>query len=381
MFETSVADPEIDIFAMSRRPLKVRNCNTPPQFEPNGTRINLASTIFDERKKYFESITNNEILPRISPKTTVSTQNELEYQSDHFNRDIIPFAFPKSSGKPVPFYINHKDSEKMPHYNLDLPCQSLRISKKIFLSDIKGLLGAPSMPECDICAQPLTYPYMASLTHNICLSCISAGNLPIQESSLDFIKIDDPKNIEGSWTIEETNALLTYIENNTDDWAEIAAALKTHTAEECLLHFVRLQMYDPYYIGDPSLVPDNVEYPDEIHMLPFMIAPDPIASFVEFVHEVNIQIGNKIAEIAQRAIESTLSDKTGTVFFQQIPDILIKLLKATGEEAGNLCYSECAKLLEIFDALNNALKNNAQSLYRDYEVCLSEIETRGSKTV
>jgi len=53
------------------------------------------------------------------------------------------------------------------------------------------------------------------------------------------------------WTEQETLLLLEALEMFKDDWNKVCEHVGTRTQEECILHFLRLPIEDPY-LDDPS---------------------------------------------------------------------------------------------------------------------------------
>ena len=48
------------------------------------------------------------------------------------------------------------------------------------------------------------------------------------------------------WTDEETLLLLEAMEMYKDDWNKVSDHVSTRTQDECILHFLRLPIEDPY---------------------------------------------------------------------------------------------------------------------------------------
>lgn len=357
MYTVTTADQQLDPFAISRRPLHIQNCNNPPLFQQTSTRLSSPQIIFEDRKAYCESICGFKIHDNISEDQAVSSSNDEDIYSDHFNRDFLTFSLPEPVIKVMPFVTTNNESKRPPHWMLDLPSSTMHPENKVYFADALNPTLQKELPNCDMCGCQLTFPFYASLNFNICPQCLSKGEIPVGTTSLEFMVVDNPEKATGTWTLEETNTLLSIIEEIGDDWQTISQRIRTHSPTECLLHFMRLPMYDQYYIADPLQVPEamfsepndpNCMIPSESNILPFMIAPDPIAAYVEFLHILNTRLGNKIAELSQRQIEQILSSKSGVMLFNNIPEIMKNLLKATGEEAGQIATDDFESLMNSF---------------------------------
>lgn len=53
------------------------------------------------------------------------------------------------------------------------------------------------------------------------------------------------------WTEQETLLLLEALELHKDDWNKVCEHVGTRTQDECILHFLRLPIEDPY-LEDPD---------------------------------------------------------------------------------------------------------------------------------
>jgi hypothetical protein len=377
MYEVTRIGSGADPFSLSRRPLQIQNCNNPPHWIPSSTRIPTSRYLLEPRKSLFAFIHGSPPHSPIPHNESVFTTDPHSWSSDHFNRDFIPFSLPTPIGRPVPVINPDVDSPPKPHWFCDVPSSSLRPEPKVYLSEAANPVFSKPLPECCSCHTQLSFPFMASLKFNICFECISEGKLPIQTTTLDFFRVNSPE-VPSDWTLADTNRLLSLIADHGDDWSEIANLLKSHTPAECLLHFLRLPMYDQYYIGDPGAVPEG-EVPTNPKMLPFMIAPDPIAAYVEFVNAVDRRLGNVIAEEAQKRIQGIIAEKSGTMVFNQVPTILTDLLTLTGQTAANLAREECVKMLITMRDVLRQLDQEVAAQFRDFENGVREVQQHANK--
>jgi hypothetical protein len=218
---------------------------------------------------------------------------------------------------------------------------------------------------------------MGSLKYTICNGCISEGCLPVQTTTLDFFRVDPPGQ-SGNWSLADTNRLLSLVADHGDNWPEIANLLKSHTAAECLLHFLRLPMYDQYYIADPLAVPAG-SLPEEPKLLPFMVAPDPIAAYVEFINAVDRRLGSVVAENAQKQIQAILSEKSGVMLFNQVHPILASLLRLTGETAGPLSRGDCGEMIATLRDLLRRLDQEVSAQFREFEHEVKELHQHSNR--
>lgn len=59
------------------------------------------------------------------------------------------------------------------------------------------------------------------------------------------------------WTEQETLLLLEALELHRDDWNRVAAHVGTRTHDECILHFLRLPIEEPYLQDAASGTPTS----------------------------------------------------------------------------------------------------------------------------
>ncbi|CAH0760566.1 unnamed protein product [Diatraea saccharalis] len=97
------------------------------------------------------------------------------------------------------------------------------------------------------------------------------------------------------WTEQETLLLLEALEMHRDDWNRVAAHVGTRTQDECILHFLRLPIEDPY-LNDPAS--GGVLGPLAYQPIPFSKTGNPVMSTVAFLASV---VDPRIASKATRA--------------------------------------------------------------------------------
>ncbi|XP_045454586.1 SWI/SNF complex subunit SMARCC2 [Melitaea cinxia] len=97
------------------------------------------------------------------------------------------------------------------------------------------------------------------------------------------------------WTEQETLLLLEALELHRDDWNRVAAHVGSRTHDECILHFLRLPIEDPY-LSDTSA--GGVLGPLAYQPIPFSKTGNPVMSTVAFLASV---VDPRIASKATRA--------------------------------------------------------------------------------
>ncbi|XP_073959419.1 SWI/SNF- related protein mor isoform X2 [Choristoneura fumiferana] len=97
------------------------------------------------------------------------------------------------------------------------------------------------------------------------------------------------------WTDQETLLLLEGLELHRDDWNRVAAHVGTRTHDECILHFLRLPIEEPYLQDNVS---GGVLGPLAYQPIPFSKAGNPVMSTVAFLASV---VDPRIAAKATKA--------------------------------------------------------------------------------
>merc|ERR1712112_281494 len=98
------------------------------------------------------------------------------------------------------------------------------------------------------------------------------------------------------WTQQETLLLLEALEMYKDDWNKVCEHVGSRTQDECILHFLRLPIEDPY-LEDPEHVGGALG-PLAYQPIPFSSAGNPIMSTVAFLASV---VDPRVAASAAKA--------------------------------------------------------------------------------
>lgn len=100
-------------------------------------------------------------------------------------------------------------------------------------------------------------------------------------------------NMTRDWTDQETLLLLEGLEMFKDDWNKVCEHVGSRTQDECILHFLRLPIEDPYLEDDNTFLGPLAYQP-----IPFSKAGNPIMSTVAFLASV---VDPRIASSAAKA--------------------------------------------------------------------------------
>jgi len=112
---------------------------------------------------------------------------------------------------------------------------------------------------------------------------------------VSLLKNKSAANLTRDWTEQETLLLLEALELYKDDWNKVCEHVGTRTQDECILHFLRLPIEDPY-LEDY----DNNSFlgPLAYQPIPFSKSGNPIMSTVAFLASV---VDPRIASTAAKA--------------------------------------------------------------------------------
>merc|ERR1712037_827209 len=98
------------------------------------------------------------------------------------------------------------------------------------------------------------------------------------------------------WTQQETLLLLEALEMFKDDWNKVCEHVGSRTQDECILHFLRLPIEDPYLEdGDGAA---SALGPLAYQPIPFSASGNPIMSTVAFLASV---VDPRVAASAAKA--------------------------------------------------------------------------------
>uniref|UniRef100_A0A673WBS5 SWI/SNF related BAF chromatin remodeling complex subunit C1 n=1 Tax=Salmo trutta TaxID=8032 RepID=A0A673WBS5_SALTR len=99
------------------------------------------------------------------------------------------------------------------------------------------------------------------------------------------------------WTEQETLLLLEALEMYKDDWNKVSEHVGSRTQDECILHFLRLPIEDPYLENSESSLGPLAYQP-----VPFSQSGNPVMSTVAFLASV---VDPRVASAAARAALGT----------------------------------------------------------------------------
>ncbi|GIY78506.1 hypothetical protein CEXT_592001 [Caerostris extrusa] len=108
-----------------------------------------------------------------------------------------------------------------------------------------------------------------------------------------YMKNKAAATVSREWTEQETLLLLEALEMYKDDWNKVCEHVGSRTQDECILHFLRLPIEDPY-LDDPGAGGGALAF----QPIPFSKSGNPIMSTVSFLASV---VDPRIAAAAAQA--------------------------------------------------------------------------------
>ena len=130
-------------------------------------------------------------------------------------------------------------------------------------------------------------------------------------------------SLHRDWTEQETLLLLEGLEMFKDDWNKICEHVGSRTQDECILHFLRLPIEDPY-LEDPEQALGPLAY----QPIPLSQSGNPIMSTVAFLASVvDPRVASSAAKSAMEEF-ARIKDEVPTV----IMDSHMKNVKEATEE-------------------------------------------------
>ena len=113
------------------------------------------------------------------------------------------------------------------------------------------------------------------------------------------------------WTEQETLLLLEGLELYKDDWNKVCEHVGTRTQDECILHFLKLPIEDPFF-EDVELGSSGALGPLAYQPVPFSQAGNPIMSTVAFLASV---VDPRVAAAAAKSAMEEFAKIKVRIFF------------------------------------------------------------------
>ena len=152
------------------------------------------------------------------------------------------------------------------------------------------------------------------------------------------------------WNDQETLLLLEGLEMYKDDWNKVAEHVGTRTQDECILHFLRLPIEDPY-LEDIGLGPLAYQ------PVPFSQQGNPIMSTVAFLASV---VDPRVASAAAKAALEKFSEMK-----DEIPEAVDRKSTRLNSSHANISYAVfCLKKKKKTKKKTNKTKKKQKTIRR-----------------
>ncbi|CAG9832537.1 unnamed protein product [Diabrotica balteata] len=141
------------------------------------------------------------------------------------------------------------------------------------------------------------------------------------------------KSVRGDWTDQETLLLLEGLEMYKNDWNKVSDHVGSRSQNECILHFLRLPIEDPYLERPGS---GSILGPLAYEPIPFSDMGNPVMSTVAFLASI------VDPKVAAAAVKSAM-DEFSTIQDAVITDSNVKTFKPSSgnyKEPSNLKVSD-----------------------------------------
>nr|NVI75706.1 moira [Cucujiformia]NVI75728.1 moira [Cucujiformia] len=142
------------------------------------------------------------------------------------------------------------------------------------------------------------------------------------------------------WTEQETLLLLEGLEMYKDDWNKVCEHVGSRTQDECILHFLRLPIEDPY-LEDPEA--GGALGPLAYQPTPFSKAGNPIMSTVAFLASiVDPRVAAAAAKSAMNEFASIKEEVPAAVMDAHLKNVEASSAEGKYDPAANLALTNIA---------------------------------------
>eukprot|EP01028_Stygiella_incarcerata_P012404 TRINITY_DN759_c5_g1_i1.p1 TRINITY_DN759_c5_g1~~TRINITY_DN759_c5_g1_i1.p1 ORF type:complete len:535 (-),score=187.90 TRINITY_DN759_c5_g1_i1:95-1558(-) len=146
------------------------------------------------------------------------------------------------------------------------------------------------------------------------------------------------------WTEDETLRLLEALEKYGDkNWSAVAQHVKTKTKEECVLHFLRLPIEDPFLEEQLPSATAPTQCEGETEFLPFADAANPVMALIAFLTSM---VDPEVASAAAESIRKMKEEKPNFSEWN-IPDLCAASVAAAQDRAKSMVEVEERKLQKL----------------------------------
>nr|NVI75770.1 moira [Cucujiformia] len=160
------------------------------------------------------------------------------------------------------------------------------------------------------------------------------------------------------WTEQETLLLLEGLEMYKDDWNKVCEHVGSRTQDECILHFLRLPIEDPY-LEDPEA--GGALGPLAYQPIPFSKAGNPIMSTVAFLASiVDPRVAAAAAKSAMNEFASIKEEVPAAVMDAHLKNVEASSAEGKYDPSANLALTNIAGTVPDKDEEDKIKKNEVK---------------------
>lgn len=164
------------------------------------------------------------------------------------------------------------------------------------------------------------------------------------------------------WSEQETLLLLEGMELFRDDWNRVSEHVGSRDQNECILHFLRLPIEDPYYEGkNIDLKKSGPKYLQKHQPVPFSSSGNPVMSTVAFLASM---VDPKVAAAASKAAIKEFG-KMKNELPKEVVDAHVKVVKQEFDRSGKLLPETGLEQADLPTSKVKSETNNDQDLGED----------------
>ncbi|XP_054712292.1 LOW QUALITY PROTEIN: SWI/SNF complex subunit SMARCC2-like [Uloborus diversus] len=175
-----------------------------------------------------------------------------------------------------------------------------------------------------------------------------------------YLKNKAAATVSREWTEQETLLLLEALEMYKDDWNKVCEHVGSRTQDECILHFLRLPIEDPY-LDDPA-AGGGALGPLAFQPIPFSKSGNPIMSTVSFLASVvDPRIAAAAAQAAMEEFAKIKDEVPSALLDAHIKNVEAAAVNGNTDPKSGLDMTGIAGTLERDEAEESADKEKKES--------------------
>lgn len=237
---------------------------------------------------------------------------------------------------------------------------------------------------------------------DLCDACFSDGKFEIEYCVPDFTHVETPSiDFEDNWTPEEELLLLKTIWKYRENlnWKIISNTVQSRSAQECLLHFIRIPSQEEFleskileWIPNDKGETEDSELKDEemetefdinsipIKQIPFMHTENPPMAFISFIASqmnpsVAVACAKAVKEEIQKQSNSPLADEQQLDQSELLKCAIMEAVKKANELKDNASKKMKSLILQAIQLSSEKVEKKIQTLVQYQEKIEKDLQT------